>query len=153
MSDSTVWWTCRRHLESVLLDHSEISVKYLSAEFFCYTCPCIMRGETHSVLEETYFRNFYFKFMYRNGSDIYSLQTEFWERDKIRLFVTNWPNKYKRFFKRHKCFIRMKDIVLPTYRMCVWCHMWRLIFLSVMRSFMYWVIISLFVAANTIELN
>ena len=30
LSDSTVWWTWRRHLERVLLDHSAISVKYFS---------------------------------------------------------------------------------------------------------------------------
>ena len=64
-----------------------------------------MRGETHSVLEEIYFRNmFFYKFMYRNGRDIYSLQTEFWERIKIWLFATNWPNKYNRFFNRYKSF-------------------------------------------------
>jgi len=102
--------------ESVAGSLRDMCEIFFSVEFFCYTCQCIIRGETHSVLEETYFRNmFFYEFMYRNGPDIYSLQTEFWERDKIWLFAINLPNKYKRFLNRHKCFIRTKEMVLPTY--------------------------------------
>jgi len=45
--------------ESVTGSLRDISEIFLSVEFFCYTCPCIMRGETCSVLEETYFRNMF----------------------------------------------------------------------------------------------
>jgi len=50
--------------------------------------------------------------MYRNGPDIYVLQTIFGTgQNYVICHILTY--KYNRFFNQHKCFIRMKDMVLP----------------------------------------